>query len=266
MLDVFEIKNLEERWKKYRRKKNIRIFILIFITVVLVLIPIYYLELFNKKDIVISHKNSKPVVKKESAKVTKKLKISSKPVKKINIENNITKSNVATTDKEKKSKNSIKSVDVLHLDKKFLQQVYINNSEENKTKIGTLPVDNSDENLAKEEIEQKHHKAKIIISSKKIDKLKYFKEQYSKSPKALYAILIAKEYYKNRLYNKSLKWAIIANSLDSSNEESWIIFAKSKVRLDQKNDAINALQAFLKVNSSRKIEILLSNIKNGVFK
>ena len=266
MLDVFEIKNLEERWKKYRRKKNIKIFILIFMPVAVVLISVYYFALFSKKDTVSKHTKSTHIVKKENIKVDKKPKVLSKVIKKTNSEKNITKSNVAIPNKDKKNNYNIKSVDILHLDKKFLQQVYLDNSEENKTNINNLPLVNGNESIEKEKIEQKDKKEKIIISSKKIDKLKYFKEQYKQNPRALYAILIAKEYYKNKSYNKSLKWAMIANSLDSSNEKSWILFAKNKVKLHQKNDALNALQAYLRVNSSKKIEILLSNIKNGVFK
>lgn len=268
MLDVFEIKNLEERWKKYKRKKNIIIFISIFAGTVVVFALFYYLSLFNKKDRTINHKNRTLLIKNENKKVVDKLKILSKPIKKINkinIEKNITKSSINIVSKKKKGENSIKSVDILHLDKKFLQQIYVNKSEDNKTKIDISAI-NDNAKSVKEEIKQTTKNAKIIISSKKIDKLKYFKEQYQKNPRALYAIMISKEYYKNRLYEKSLKWAILANSLDSSSEDSWIIFAKSKVKLHQKSDAINALQAYLKVNSSKRIEILLSEIKNGALK
>ncbi len=266
MLDVFEIKNLEDRWKKYKRKKSIKTFTFIFVSLTILMVSIYCVSLYIKKNISENHKNSALGIKKENTKITKKLKISSKPIDNINSKNNTAKSNIVTeVDKKRKNKYNIMNVDILHLDKKFLKEVYISNSDNNKTKIDNLPNKNRYKNIAKEESREKNQKRKIIISSKKIDKLKYFKEQYNKNQKAIYAILISKEYYKIRSYNKSLKWAIIANTIDSSNEESWILFAKDKVKLGQKNDAINALNAYLKVNSSRKIETLLSNIKNGVF-
>jgi hypothetical protein len=136
--------------------------------------------------------------------------------------------------------------------------VYKNiNTESNKSKM---------KNALTKKNTPKPKKPKIIISSKKIDKIKYLKERYNESGKAIYAIMISKEYYRKKMYKESLVWAATANGIDSSNEDSWIMFAKNKVKLNQKNDAINALKAYLKVNSSKKIKILLTNITNGVFR
>jgi len=105
-----------------------------------------------------------------------------------------------------------------------------------------------------------------LISSKKLNRIDYYKEKYFDSGKIIYANLIAQIFYDKAKYKESLKWAIIANDIDSSNEESWILFAKDKVKIGQKQDAINALEAYLKFNKSKKLSLLLSNIKNGVIK
>ena len=55
----------------------------------------------------------------------------------------------------------------------------------------------------------------------------------------------------------------IANNIDTENEKSWILFAKSKVKLGQKNDAILALKTYLKSNKSQSIQSLLNQIMVG---
>jgi len=68
------------------------------------------------------------------------------------------------------------------------------------------------------------------------------KAKFDKANSSDIAVLIAKRYYSTKDYQNSEKWALIANELDSNNEESWIIFAKSKYNLKQKNDAISVLK------------------------
>ena len=78
-----------------------------------------------------------------------------------------------------------------------------------------------------------------------------------------FAIMLAEEYYTNKNYSECNKWALIANNIDAENEKSWIWFAKSKVKLGQKNDAILALKTYLKSNKSQSIQSLLNQIMVG---
>jgi hypothetical protein len=55
----------------------------------------------------------------------------------------------------------------------------------------------------------------------------------------------------------------MANQSDPENEKSWIWFAKSKVKLGEKEDAITALKAYLKHNKSRAAQTLLNQINLG---
>jgi predicted nucleotidyltransferase len=75
--------------------------------------------------------------------------------------------------------------------------------------------------------------------------------------------MLAEEYYTNKNYSESNKWALIANHIDADNEKSWLWFAKSKVKLGQKEDAIVALKAFLKNNKSQAAQTLLNKINLG---
>ncbi len=304
MLNVNEIKNLENRWKKYKRKKFFLfvVFPIFFIFTVVGIAGYFYF--FSTNDIKTNKQSTKEKInslkdttlsktkyEKNLKKESKKGDNNSKLVKKQTIDKNDTiKIKITVKKRNKKEQNTtVKadngSEDIITLNTNFLQRIYkqVNASEVKTVKSATkrdgsvnLKIDNNSskkENNIKESnritsilTNKTSKKPKIIISSKKIDKIRYLKDRYFESNKAKYAIMLAKEYYLKRDYINALKWAVISNNSDSNNEESWILFAKCKVKLGKKYQAINALNAYLKVNSSKKIETLLIDIKNGVFK
>ncbi len=115
---------------------------------------------------------------------------------------------------------------------------------------------------------KKKEKRKVSNSTIKIEmndmnSVKYLKEKYNKTHNIIFALMLCEEYYSLKKYKESLKWSIIANDLDNQSERSWIWFAKSKYRLNQKDDAIRALKAYLKTNESDTIRFLLEKIQNG---
>ncbi len=115
---------------------------------------------------------------------------------------------------------------------------------------------------------KKKEKRKVSNSTIKIEmndmnSVKYLKEKYNKTHNIIFALMLCEEYYSLKKYKESLKWSIIANDLDNQSERSWIWFAKSKYRLNQKDDAVRALKAYLKTNESDTIHFLLEKIQNG---
>ena len=86
--------------------------------------------------------------------------------------------------------------------------------------------------------------------------------KFEKSNSSDIAVLIARRYYDIKDYKNSEKWALIANELDSNNEESWIIFAKSKYNLKQKDDAISVLRIYNDKANSANIEDLMRQIED----
>jgi len=94
------------------------------------------------------------------------------------------------------------------------------------------------------------------------DVIKRFK---SNSSPAL-SLFIARQYYKNKNYQDAYNYALITNDLDSEIEESWIIFAKSLVKLQQKEMALRALDSYIKHTDSVEAKILRDNINKGTFK
>ena len=72
--------------------------------------------------------------------------------------------------------------------------------------------------------------------------------------------MISEKFLEQKKYKKALKWALISNEIDDKNENSWILFAKSKMKMGKKQDAINALNAYLKNNHSTNVKNLLDDI------
>ncbi len=280
MLSVQEIRKLENKWKKYKIKSYSRyfLFLFLFFVCIIVLLLLFFKGTKNSvmaenniSDKVSSvdkklpvHKQNKPI-KSNIVIVSKKIKIAKKVSKKI--ENNNTKKTANI------SKNNTGKVLVLNTD--FLKNVY-NKQHKNiqikkkDTVYNVKKIDKKNISSANTSVKEVNDtinkKPNIVISSKKIDEIKYLKDKFAVTSSFLYAKLLSEEYYHRRNYKKSLKWAIIANNINSNSEDSWILFAKSKVKLGKINDAIEALKIYLKVNNSDKIRVLLKNIKNGVFK
>jgi predicted Zn-dependent protease len=81
-----------------------------------------------------------------------------------------------------------------------------------------------------------------------------------KKPTYQTALDLANYYFKNKDYQKASKWAIVATNRKPKKEKAWIIYAKSKIKLNQKGIAKKALKIYLLKYHSRKISILLNSI------
>lgn len=112
-------------------------------------------------------------------------------------------------------------------------------------------------------LEDEKPKGIIKIETQEVNSIKYLKERFEKSHNIIFALMLAEEYYISKNYQDSNKWAIIANTIDANNEKSWILFAKSKLKLGSKKDAISALEAYLKNNKSKAAQSLLTQITSG---
>lgn len=106
-------------------------------------------------------------------------------------------------------------------------------------------------------------KGVIKIETQEVNSIQYFKEKFEKTHNIIFALMLAEEYYLIKNYEQSNKWALIANGIDSENEKSWIWFAKSKVKLGKKEDAVVALKAYLKNHKSSTIQSILNQITLG---
>ena len=77
------------------------------------------------------------------------------------------------------------------------------------------------------------------------------------------AIYLAKHYYRKKLYKKAEYWAMQANTIDTAQEESWLIFAKAKAKRGRRVDALKVLQAYYERSGSARAKDLIDRIRKG---
>jgi len=106
-------------------------------------------------------------------------------------------------------------------------------------------------------------KKSIIITSQIIKPIGSIKKRFFKTNDISLALQISQKFYQEKKYKKALKWSLIANEIDNANEKTWILFAKSKVKLAKKEDAIKALEAYLKDHKSTNVKNLLDDIRRS---
>ncbi len=90
--------------------------------------------------------------------------------------------------------------------------------------------------------------------------------RFRKSNNPALSLFVAKKYYELKDYNQAYNYALITNELNNDIEESWIIFAKSLVKLNKKTKAIETLDRYVKYSHSHKAKLLLDNIRLGRMK
>lgn len=78
-------------------------------------------------------------------------------------------------------------------------------------------------------------------------------------------LFIARYHYEHGNYNNSLNYAYKTNEINSKIEESWIIFAKSLVKLGKTEQAKQTLKIYTDQSRSEAAKMLLNSIESGTF-
>ncbi|WP_345970860.1 hypothetical protein WCX72_03220 [Sulfurimonas sp. HSL1-6] len=87
--------------------------------------------------------------------------------------------------------------------------------------------------------------------------------RFKKSKNPILSLFVAKRYYNIGNYQQAYNYALITNELDSTIEDSWLIFAKSLYKMDQKEMAIKTLKSYIQESSSVKAKITLDQMEKG---
>ena len=120
--------------------------------------------------------------------------------------------------------------------------------------------------------EKKHIKKKyedILVPSKSQENIKNrekiaeIEERFKSYQDPKDSLELAKLYYKKGNYAKAESWAVSTNNIDGDLEESWLIFAKSRVKQGFRKDAIKVLQSYYDETNSVKAKALLVKIRFG---
>jgi len=104
-------------------------------------------------------------------------------------------------------------------------------------------------------------KKKVFISSSNVGSLSFIKKKFYATNNITFSLLLSEKFFEKKEYKKALKWALISNEIDETSEKSWVLFAKSKMKLGKKQDALNALNVYLKNSDSTHVKKILDDIK-----
>ena len=106
---------------------------------------------------------------------------------------------------------------------------------------------------------------KIVIQrSGDSERPQSIEDRYYDSKDINLAIKIANDKFNLGDYSGARDWALEVNGLDEKNMEGWLIFAKSSYKLGRKDEAITALNAFLKIAPGNSEAVkLLDEFKGG---
>ena len=261
MLSSSEILELEKKVFRYRIKKHLRYSVVIIL--LLTIIGIFLSFYFIKKEPFLSVEENIIMPKQPSSHIEElpppPVQTTPQSSKDIFEENLFLKSPNVLTEKISRTKELTLPVE---------EDISTKTTPSNITSQETTFYRTIDEGidtsvLAPPLLEDIKQKGMIKIESQEINSIHYLKEKFEKTNNIIFALMLAEEYYLSKDYIQSNKWALIANQLDADNEKSWLWFAKSKVKLGQKEDAIVALKAYIKNNKSKAAQTLLNQIHLG---
>ena len=102
---------------------------------------------------------------------------------------------------------------------------------------------------------------KFILQSKKYD-LKKLKKLFQERKNYNIALKIARYYYEEKDYNNAIKWSKTANSINKTDDKSWIIYAKSLYAKKDYKKAKKILEIYTQFENSSKVTKLLSDWSN----
>ena len=235
---MYDIKPLEEEWQKYRKKK--RRPLLMILMVLLLLVAAGALVKYKHIPLFMMDKNE--TLSSSEIKVSDVL--IDKSITKLEIKKELSVPEERATVEEKHG--------------------VITTSDDN-------PMDPSDVFIDEE---VKHKKSTILTPKRKKVKLhieitdartpaayKEVERRFSVSPDPDDSLFLARGYYKKGKYRKSAHWALQTNKLNGDIEESWLIFARSKAKTGQKNEAIRVLKEYAKRSHSVAANKLLKKLK-----
>ena len=101
----------------------------------------------------------------------------------------------------------------------------------------------------------------INITTSSANYIETIHKKFIATKKPREALLLSKAFYAKQEYSKSEEWALRANKLNSQLDESWLMFAKSKVKLGKRDEALKILLSYYKKSRSSKAKALIEKIK-----
>lgn len=272
MLNVSE---LEQKYKKRVYKKYI-VWIIVFALICIIATSIIYWKQHAK-----GYLNIK-VLKKTKIKPTIPIKINKvKTINKQPINKQTTQTKIIQENIQAKPQNN----QVLQPSMQFIHNIH---SDVAKNRYKTI-IPTRKQTIQKIATKKLHPKSKIsvakhmaptkvvispmikqnvvtITSTPVYSNLKDIIKRFRRTNSPVLGLFLARTYYHLKKYNLAYNYALLTNQLDNNNEQSWMIFAKSLVKLGQKKMAIQTLKSYIKMSHSNNAAVLLEDIQSGRFR
>jgi len=244
---MYDIRPLEEEWKRYRKKKMRPWYLGSIVFVALLFLILFFSsntkmsfnaisDYFNSLKSSVSSKE----VKSENAQHTKSNIVVNGPLMRIEVDKQVLDES-----------ESVESEGIENTPANILVDIPILDGKQDERSNG----------LGKER--KKIHLD--IIKTTNLTAYKDVENRFKLSRDVDDSLFLARSYYKKGNYKKSEYWALQTNKVDPNIEESMLIFVKSKMKLGRKNEAKNILTAYLKKSNSHEAKKLLYSIENGKF-
>jgi len=217
---MYNIKALEEEWKKYNRKKKRPWYVLILIIIIVLL----SMAAFFYMDNVPKFFSFKSIAKQKT---------------------------------EEKMKPSVVFVDkalTMLENKKSVIPV------DAPMDLDAIPLEETKNNVS--QAKKKLH-IEVIEAGSSPTSYKEIAKRFRMGHDTDDSLFLAKSYYRKGNYKKAEYWALQTNKINGNIEESWLIFAKAKVKRGRRNEAIRILNAYIKRTRSIEAKVLLEKIKKG---
>ncbi len=246
---MHEIRQLEEEWLKYHRKKRRPWYILSAILFLVLLIVLFVMNNYYIKEDFFS--------------------------KDVFSQTNLSKENVVLPKMQDKSfallNGPLKHIDVMEIvhqeSAKVTQSTSVSSEISSSDTLVDIPIlDDKGNAIEHEKIQDEKKKVHLDIQeTTSISAYEDVEKRFMQSQDIDDALFLAKSYYKKGAYKKSEHWALEANRIDPNLEESVLIFVKSKMKQGNKNEALAILKQYIQKNDSEDAKVLLKKIQNDRF-
>jgi hypothetical protein len=110
------------------------------------------------------------------------------------------------------------------------------------------------------------NKSSIKIERKNDDDIRDVLNRFNINHNPALSLFVAKKYYQMNEYEQAYNYALITNGINNNIEESWIIFSKSLVKMNKKDEAVEMLKKYIAHSHSSQAKQLLEEIQTGKFK
>jgi len=261
---MHDIHLLEKQWEAYNKKRKRPLYVALLALVVL--LSAFYMFMIWRKN---RHITS---IKKASAiQLENKKSRSAMVMNKVAIEKTIDRLDIYPIKKTKKrtddylvssvdstQSNPVEVVEEIPVLKEESPSAYsspamsIRTIDKKKTvSKRTLPIQ-----------KRKRKKIKLkIIETTSVSAYKDVEKRFKLSHDVDDALFLARGYYRHGNYKKAEYWALQANKIDNTREDSWLIFIKSKYNMGQKSEAKHILQSYVRKSGSVAARKLMSKLK-----